>query len=306
MMKIRSTMLHVRVNTELKRKATEALTAMGLTAADAVRLLFHRIAADQAFPLELKVPNTETRRAIVELEEMVETHPAGAYPPNRPPIPLDVPWADYWQALQECDAWWKQSPEDFSIFPPGKSWVGVIRKLRPTMSQDWSRFDPVHQKRLLGCAAPDDDDWALLGNLLGCAIGPVFGHPTTRRSIETTVKSVIAVENSAFLKTATSAYASLTQLDRIGPARATRLLTLARPDCCVSLNSPSEHALATYGAKAPIRFTDPKSYGRLLQRIHQQPWFGKPKSGFGSPMEKEAWSMRVALLDAFIYLPRTR
>ena len=299
-------MLHVRVNTELKRKATEALTAMGLTAADAVRLLFHRIAADQAFPLELKVPNTETRRAIVELEEMVETHPAGAYPPNRPPIPLDVPWADYWQALQECDAWWKQSPEDFSIFPPGQELGRRDPETPPHHEPGLVPLRPRPQKRLLGCAAPDDDDWALLGNLLGFAIGPVFGHPTTRRSIETTAKSVIAVENSAFLKTATSAYASLTQLDRIGPARATRLLTLARPDCCVSLNSASEHALATYGAKAPIRFTDPKSYGRLLQRIHQQPWFGKPKSGFGSPMEKEAWSMRVALLDAFIYLPRTR
>ena len=300
-------MLHVRVNTELKRKATEALTAMGLTAADAVRLLFHRIAADQAFPLELKVPNAETRRAMAEFEEVTGTHPTG-YPPNRPPIPLDVSWAGYWQALQECDTWWKQSPADFSVFPPGKSWVGVIRKLRPSMRQDWSGFDRVHQKRVLGCAAPDEDDWALLGNLLGFAIGPVFGNPTTRRKIETTVKSVIAAEDSAFLKTATSAYARLTdkKLHRIGLARATRLLTLARPDCCVSVNSASEHALATYGAKAPIRFTDARSYGRLLQRIHRQPWFSRPETGFGSPEEEEAWSMRVALLDAFIYSPKTR
>ena len=304
-MKIKSTMLHVRMGTELKRKATEALAAMGLTAADAVRLLFHRIAADQAFPLELKVPNAETRRAIVEVEEMVKTHPA-AYPPNRPPIPRDVPWAGYWQALQECDAWWKQGPADFSIFPPGKSWVGVIRKLRPSMNQDWSRFDALHQKRILGCAAPDDDDWALLGNLLGFAVKPVFGNSATRRGIETTVKRVIAAEDSAFLKSASSAYASLTQLDRIGPARATRLLTLARPDRCVSLNSASEHALATYGASAPTRLPDTNSYGNLLQRIHRQPWFPRPKSGFGSPIEEEAWSMRVALLDAFIYCPKTR
>ena len=304
-MKIISTMLHVRMDAELKRKATEALAAMGLTAADAVRLLFHRIAADQAFPLELKVPNAETRRAMAEVEEMVGTHPTD-YPPNRPPIPRDVPWAGYWQALQECDAWWKQGPADFSIFPPGKSWVGVIRKLRPSMSQDWSRFDAVHQKRLLGCAAPDDNDWALLGNLLGFAIGPVFGNPTTRRRIETTVKGVIAAEDAAFLRAVSSAYASLTQLDRIGPARATRLLTFARPDRCVSLNSASEHALATYAASARANPSNTNYYGKLLQHIHRQPWFSKPKTGFGSPIEKEAWSMRVALLDAFIYLPRTR
>lgn len=70
-MKTPSTMVHVRMSTEMKRKATEALAAMGLTAADAVRLLFHRIAADQAFPLELKVPNAATRQAIAEVEEMV-------------------------------------------------------------------------------------------------------------------------------------------------------------------------------------------------------------------------------------------
>lgn len=59
-------MLHVRLDDELKEKATEALDAIGLSAADAVRLLFHRIVAEQAFPLELKVPNAETRAAIEE------------------------------------------------------------------------------------------------------------------------------------------------------------------------------------------------------------------------------------------------
>jgi len=32
---------------------------------------FHRIAVDQAFPLELKVPNAQTRRAMAESEEMM-------------------------------------------------------------------------------------------------------------------------------------------------------------------------------------------------------------------------------------------
>ena len=66
-----TSMLHVRIDEKVKAKATAALAAMGLTASDAVRLLFHRIAADQAFPLELKVPNAETRAAMAEAEEMV-------------------------------------------------------------------------------------------------------------------------------------------------------------------------------------------------------------------------------------------
>ena len=66
-----STMLHVRIDDDLKARATTALAAMGLTTSDAVRLLFHRIATDQAFPLELKVPNTETRAAMAEATQMI-------------------------------------------------------------------------------------------------------------------------------------------------------------------------------------------------------------------------------------------
>ena len=75
-MKAQSSMLHVRMDTEMKRKATMALAAMGMTASQAVRMLFHRIAVDQAFPLELKVPNAQTRQAMAEVDEMVKTRAA--------------------------------------------------------------------------------------------------------------------------------------------------------------------------------------------------------------------------------------
>lgn len=68
-----TSMLHVRMDDELKAKATAALDAIGLSTADAVRLLFHRIVADQAFPLELKVPNAETLLAMAETEEIVRS-----------------------------------------------------------------------------------------------------------------------------------------------------------------------------------------------------------------------------------------
>ena len=70
-MKTHSSMLHVRMDAEIKQRATAALAAMGLTASEAVRLFFHRIAVDQAFPLELKVPNAQTRVAMAESEEMM-------------------------------------------------------------------------------------------------------------------------------------------------------------------------------------------------------------------------------------------
>jgi DNA-damage-inducible protein J len=73
-MPTQSSMLHVRLDSDLKAQATEALAAMGLSTADAVRLLFHRVVADQAFPLELKVPNAETQAAIEEGRAMMAAH----------------------------------------------------------------------------------------------------------------------------------------------------------------------------------------------------------------------------------------
>lgn len=66
-----SSMLHIRIDEDVKAKATAALAAMGLTTSDAVRLLFHRVIADQAFPLELKVPNSETRAAMAEGDAII-------------------------------------------------------------------------------------------------------------------------------------------------------------------------------------------------------------------------------------------
>ena len=61
-----TSMLHVRVDDETKAQATEALAAMGLSVSDAVRIFLKRVVADQAMPLELKVPNAETRAAMEE------------------------------------------------------------------------------------------------------------------------------------------------------------------------------------------------------------------------------------------------
>ena len=71
-----TSMLHVRVDDDVKAQATEALAAMGLSVSDAVRILLKRVVNDQAFPLELKVPNAQTRAAIAESRAMMATRRA--------------------------------------------------------------------------------------------------------------------------------------------------------------------------------------------------------------------------------------
>lgn len=63
-----TTMVHVRAEERTKAKAAKALAAMGLSASDAVRLLLARVAAEQAIPFDVKVPNAKTVAAMRELE----------------------------------------------------------------------------------------------------------------------------------------------------------------------------------------------------------------------------------------------
>lgn len=71
-----SSMLHIRVDDETKIQATAALAAMGLSMSDAVRIFLKRVVNDQAFPLELKVPNAETRAAMEEARAMMKARQA--------------------------------------------------------------------------------------------------------------------------------------------------------------------------------------------------------------------------------------
>lgn len=71
-----SSMLHVRVDDAIKAQASEALAAMGLSVSDAVRILLKRVVNDQAFPLELKVPNAQTRDAMEEARAMMSAKSA--------------------------------------------------------------------------------------------------------------------------------------------------------------------------------------------------------------------------------------
>ncbi|MEO6823285.1 MAG: type II toxin-antitoxin system RelB/DinJ family antitoxin [Nitrosospira sp.] len=71
-----TTMIHVRVNEQIKTQATETLASMGLSVSDAVRVFLTRVVADQQLPFTLKVPNGETRTAMSEAEEIVQAHRA--------------------------------------------------------------------------------------------------------------------------------------------------------------------------------------------------------------------------------------
>lgn len=71
-----TTMIHVRVDEQVKAQATETLASMRLSLSDAVRVFLTRVAADQELPFALRAPNAETRAAMSEANEIAQARHA--------------------------------------------------------------------------------------------------------------------------------------------------------------------------------------------------------------------------------------
>ena len=67
-----TTMIHVRLEENLKKEASTALEAMGLSLSDAIRVFLTRVAAEQKFPFALRVPNAETQQAMEEARTITQ------------------------------------------------------------------------------------------------------------------------------------------------------------------------------------------------------------------------------------------
>jgi DNA-damage-inducible protein J len=59
--------VQARIDADTKRKAAEALAAMGLSISDAIRLLLMRVADEQRLPFDPNPPNAESVAAMQEL-----------------------------------------------------------------------------------------------------------------------------------------------------------------------------------------------------------------------------------------------
>ena len=67
-MKTADTYVRARLDTKTKKRAADALEAMGLSISDAIRLLMFHVADKRSLPFDAKVPNAATRKAIAEVE----------------------------------------------------------------------------------------------------------------------------------------------------------------------------------------------------------------------------------------------
>lgn len=71
-----TTMVHVRVDENIKAQAAETLGSIGLSISDAIRVFLTCVVADKQLPLEIKAPNATSRTAIAEASEPIKSRHA--------------------------------------------------------------------------------------------------------------------------------------------------------------------------------------------------------------------------------------
>jgi DNA-damage-inducible protein J len=81
--------LRIRVDDATKEQAAAALAEAGLSLPEAVRLFLRRVAAEKRVPVELEIPNAETRAAMAEADEIARTHRARFATEGAPPADVE-------------------------------------------------------------------------------------------------------------------------------------------------------------------------------------------------------------------------
>lgn len=71
-----TTMVHVRVDEQIKIQATQTLASMGLSVSDAIRVFLMRVVADQQMPFAIKAPNASTIAAMTEADDIANSRAA--------------------------------------------------------------------------------------------------------------------------------------------------------------------------------------------------------------------------------------
>lgn len=231
------------------------------------------------------------------------------------PLADDANWARYYLAMKDHDAHCRYLPNvNWDILGNVRSYVHTIAIGQELMQRDsWIDLDD-EQSRILRGLNSADGIWGLLGEirfLTGDARALIVpdripNAGNIRETVRILVNQVIEADDKNIAIVAQNTIQEIMKLKGFGPAIATRLVALARPDRLVSVNAKSSKGLQKI-AKMKGDFQDAteranflaENYAELLAKIYEYPWVNEAQPDNSD--EWRIWRCRVALLDAFVY-----
>ena len=207
---------------------------------------------------------------------------------------------EYRQALKKCEEMLQDEEKEWKVLnPQGRSYMRAISERHQLLLGEarWSQLDSKSQFQLKGGASRGDSDWwGLLGRMARRHGKAVWDHEAKIRRI---LNKVVSADDTEFPDVAVAAMQELTSIDKVAHGTATLLLTLARPDRLLSLNSASEKAYGKLSGMSPSTLGEPQNYRKLLQWLYAQPWYADSPPTDGAL--ENIWRFRAALVDAFVY-----
>ena len=238
-------------------------------------------------------------------------------PPRRPhnddepdfvPMVSGGTWREFVDGLQSHDAYCHYHDYGWDILGATHSYLHTILTGREVARLSAARWQNLSTREcyILRGHTTKDGGWGLLGTLKAArkvarAFNPARmpGVGPVRNQVREQIQLVLDAADNEIADVAHSAVQAIRAIDGFGSAAATRLLTLARPDRLVSVNTESAHGLGVLSGQPRTRDSLADNYGELLQWVYEQPWFNAHQPH--DPLERMIWNCRVALLDAFVY-----
>ncbi|MCJ2113446.1 phospholipase D family protein [Methylobacterium sp. E-025] len=224
-------------------------------------------------------------------------------------------WPSFVRALRVASSFWQR---EFKCTVDGEasSWLNTVTLgMEITRRESWDKLSDVDYHVLLGIRDNADDvmGYGLLGSMQGAGevkttflknTGP---HRKIREHIRSCLRGPIHASDAAFPDAAVAFIRQVSALERFGPAVATRLLALARPDRAVSVNNGSRPGLAKLSGLPRSALSNvpggprAKSYSDLLAFLSTKEWYCHPKPA--NRYEQTLANARAALLDCLVYVP---
>jgi hypothetical protein len=224
-------------------------------------------------------------------------------------------WSSFVRALKVASQFWY---ERFKCTVDGeaRSWLNTI-SLGTEISRraSWRDLSGVDYHVLLGIREDADDTlgYGLLGSMQGAGeVKRIFlrdseSNQSIREEVRSSLQRAIRASDADFPQAAVDFIGHVSEIKRVGPAVASRLLALARPDLAVSVNKGSRPGLAALSglpssalSRVPGR-PRAKSYADLLEFLSTKEWYKNPQPA--NRYEQTLANARGALLDCLVYIP---
>jgi hypothetical protein len=227
-------------------------------------------------------------------------------------IPPPGSWQAYRSALQHAETYWISTARLVShgrVFttPRAISWQETI-SLGHALIQggNWLNLSQRDIAILFGYVHQGIDYGLLANTTIAVRARQAFNQNQNgvRQIFQNTLQALLNIPVTQVVHDIPNAISTLTGFVGFGTTIATRLLALTRPDCCVSVTALCARNFAisamrdgTWLSREVPTLGNAWNYPRLLGWVHKQPWY------IDATPNDEVWSMRAALLDAFVYDP---